>query len=79
MTRPGYNAGSDVGVEPALQPVKYESLPLLPIEKMMPVLMLPGTVGVGIGSVHFLMPGCLILLRTPIFVPRYYQFHKHEK
>jgi len=45
---------------------------LLPIEKMVPALMLlPGIFGVIIGSVHFLIFGCLTLLRAPIFIPNY--------
>jgi len=48
---------------------------MVPIEKMVPVLMLlPGTFGVVIGSVHFLMSGCLILLCTPIFIPSFISF-----
>ena len=43
---------------------------LLPIEKMVPVLMLlPGSFGIEIGSVRFSMSRCLTLLRAPIFVP----------
>ena len=43
---------------------------LLPIEKMVPILMLlPGTFGVKIGSVRFSMSGCSTLLCAPIFVP----------
>ena len=51
---------------------------LLLIEKIVPVLMLlPGTFGVGIGSVRFLMSGCSTLLRAPISVS--YQLHEREK
>ena len=41
---------------------------LLPIEKMVPVLMLvPGTFGVEIGSVRFSMSVCSTFFRVPIF------------
>ena len=65
---------SDVGVEPALQPLDGEPLQFTTantaIVKMVPVLMLlPGIFGVEIGSVRFSMSGFLTLLRALIFAP----------
>ena len=61
---------SDVGVEPALQPLDGEPLQFATgNRKIVPVLMLQGIFGVEIGSVRFSMSGFSILLRTLIFAP----------
>jgi len=57
---------------------------LLPIEKMVPILMLlPGIFGVVIGSMHFLMLGCLTFLCTQPYLrsqlSKCYQLHEREK
>ena len=63
---------SDVGVEPALQPVEGEPLQFTTANSEDDArLNVARDFGVKLGSVCFLMSGCSTLLHTPIFVPSF--------